>query len=185
MKFRLLFSLTSDFIFLSVLEVDKVLVNIQKYNFRQHSENFFTHLKEGLNEAQISLAEIKEIYFTDSPGSQTGIRIGLAFILTLQTINPEIKIFHLNSLMLQSGGEGRTINLISIDLKKTKYHCAVYQGIKCLFGPEVIEMEKLNEIKKTYSEFAVKEDFKKIKFLSNFRQLLPYFKPFKISEIKI
>ncbi len=182
MNIKLLFSLTSDFIFLSILKDSQVLFSKQKYNFRQHSENFFSYLKSALKDVKISLAEIKEIYFTDSPGSQTGTRISLAFILTLQAINPKIKILKLNSLFLQSGRKEKAISLISIDLKKTKYHCAVYQGVKCLFGPEIIEIERLNEIKKIFSGFSVKEDFKEVDFLFNFKQLLTYFKPFKLSK---
>jgi tRNA A37 threonylcarbamoyladenosine modification protein TsaB len=78
--FRLFFSLSSDILFIAILENDNCLASIQQENKRQHSENFFFYLKEVLAVSKISLSQLKEVYFTSYPGGQTGIRISLAFI---------------------------------------------------------------------------------------------------------
>lgn len=161
---RLLFSLTSRFLFIALLRNKKCLVSISQDNFRQHSENFFPTLQQILGETGYSLKDITEIYFTDLPGSQTGQRISLAFVLTLQVLNPSVKIYHLNSLLFQVG-EDKAISLISLDLKKTKYHLAVYQKTKCLIEPRLVEKEELVKIQKQFSNYAIYEDFCLVKSL--------------------
>src|SRR5439155_24561165 len=102
------------------------------------------------------------------------------------------KCYYLNSLFFQAGKD-KSISLISIDQKKTKYHCAVYQASKCLIEPRIIDLntnqkQELAQIKKQFSDYLIYEDFcqisdqnftnsppKKIRFLANFRQMLPYF----------
>ena len=197
---RLLFSLTSQFLFIALLENEKCLKSIQRTSFRQHSENFFPILRRILAKTNHSLKEIREIYFTSLPGSQTGYRISLAFVLTLQALNPRIKIYHLNSLLFQAGKK-KALSLISIDQKKTKYHIAVYRATKCLIEPKVfdlnIDRQGLAKIQKQFSGYFVYEDFhqkysqglvnlslKKIRFLTNFRQLLPYFQLLEKNTIK-
>src|SRR3954447_9910939 len=90
---RLLFSLTSRFLFIALLQDKKCLASTSQDNFRQHSEKFFPALQQALAEAGYSLKDIEEVYFTDLPGSQTGQRISLAFVLTLQVLSPQIKIW--------------------------------------------------------------------------------------------
>lgn len=193
---RLLFSLTSRFLFIALLQDKKCLASLSRDNFRQHTEKFFPALQKILTESDCSLKDVGEIYFTDLPGSQTGQRVSLAFVLTLQVLNSQIKIYHLNSLLFQAGKK-KAISLISIDLKKTKYHVAVYQATKCLIEPKEIDLnvnsEELKQIKKQFSNYLVYEDFhqisqpgtnspsQRIRFLTNFRQLLPCFKLLELS----
>jgi tRNA threonylcarbamoyladenosine biosynthesis protein TsaB len=191
---RLIFSLTSQFLFLSLLEDKKCLISEQKENFRQHSENFFPLLRQTLAKNGCSLQDIEEVYFTSSPGSQTGHRISLAFGLTFQILNPKVRIYHLNSLFFQAAKD-KTISLISIDQKKTKYRCAVYQDAQCLVEPRAIKKLEISQIQKQFPNYHIYEDFyqknnskldnsspKKINFLANFRQLLPYFQLLKNKE---
>lgn len=158
---RLFFSLTSRFLFVALFQDKKCLASINQDSFRQHSENFFPALQQLLTKTGYSLRDIREIYFTDLPGSQTGQRISLAFVLTLQALPPQVKIYHLNSLLFQVG-ENKAISLISIDLKKTKYHVAVYQKTKCIVEPQIVENKETNKIKKQFLDCAVYEDFHRV-----------------------
>ena len=158
---RLLFSLTSRFFFIALLQEGKCLVSICQDNFRQHSEKFFPALQQALAEVGCSLKDIGEIYFTDLSGSQTGQRISLAFVLTLQVLNFQVKIYHLSSLLFQVG-ENKAISLISIDLKKTKYQMAVYQKSKCIVEPQVIERTELVKLQSQFSSYDIYEDFHQI-----------------------
>jgi tRNA threonylcarbamoyladenosine biosynthesis protein TsaB len=189
----LLFSLTSRFLFIALLQDKECLASISQDNFRQHSEKFFPALQQILTKTGYFLKDIKEVYFTDLPGSQTGQRISLAFVLTLQVLNPQLKVYHLNSLFFQAG-KSKAISSISIDLKKTKYQLAVYQKTKCLIEPRIVRSEELTKIKKQFSDYTIYEDFcqisgselsqvnnesnyilKPINFLINFQKLFPYF----------
>ncbi|CAJ0762048.1 17525_t:CDS:2, partial [Entrophospora sp. SA101] len=137
---------------------EKCLKSSQKVSFRQHSENFFPLLRKVLAKTNHSLKEIEEVYFTSLPA-----------------------------------GKNKAISLISIDQKKTKHHCAVYQATKCLIEPKIIDLntsqrQELTQIKKQFSDYFIYEDFfqtldqdftnfppRKISFLTNFRQMFPYF----------
>jgi tRNA A37 threonylcarbamoyladenosine modification protein TsaB len=180
----LLLSLTSRFVFLTLLKNKKCLESICQDNFRQHSENFLFFLQKILKKTKYSLADIEKIYFTSLPGSQTGYRISLTFGLTLQVLNPQVKLYHLNSLLFQVG-ESKAISLISVDQKKTKYHVSVYQETKCLLKPQVIESIKIIKIQKKFPNYLIYEDFclkagdsssqnsQPINFWFNFQRLLP------------
>ncbi|RHZ37110.1 hypothetical protein [endosymbiont GvMRE of Glomus versiforme] len=193
---RLLFSLTSQFLFIALLENEKCLKSSQRINFRQHSENFFPILRKILAKTNHSLKKIEEVYFTSLPGSQTGYRISLAFVLTLQLLNPRVKIYYLNSLLFQVGKK-KAISLISIDQKKTKYYIAVCETTKCLIEPKMVEQQALIQIKRQFSNYLIYEDFhqksnqnltnllpKKVRFLANFRQMLLYFQLLKENTTK-
>ena len=184
----LLLSLTSHFIFLALLKNGKCLESFCQDNFQQHSENFSLVLQRILKKTKYSLSDIEKIYFTSLPGSQTGYRISLAFGLTLQVLNPGVKLYSLNSLLFQAG-KNQGVSLISANLKKTKYHVAVFQKTKCLLEPQIIESTELAKIQKKFPNYFIYEDFclkannnsqnsQPINFLLNFRKLLPFFQLF-------
>ncbi|CAG8633390.1 14220_t:CDS:2 [Gigaspora margarita] len=148
----------------------KCLVSIQKENSRQHSENFLTHLQQMLAKTNHNLKEIKVIYFTSTPSGQTGIRVALAFLATLQILNPEVKLYHINTLLLQARAEN-CISLLTIDSRGNKYHVAVFQNKKCLLETQIISQEELEKILRKFPDFSCKKDCQNIDFLTNFQEL--------------
>jgi tRNA A37 threonylcarbamoyladenosine modification protein TsaB len=166
----LYFSLSSSFLFLALWEDDKLLVSIQKENARQHSENFLIHLQQILGKTKHNLKEIKKIYFTSTPSGQTGIRVALAFLATLQILNPEVELYHINTLLLQAGTEN-CVSLLTIDSRGSKYHAAVFQNKKCLLETQTISKEDLEKMFKKFPNFSCKKDCQKINFLTNFQEL--------------
>ena len=130
-----------------------------------------------------SLKEIKEIYFTSSPGGQTGIRVSLTFLATCQVLNPKIKIHHLNTLLFQAGA-GKCISLLTIDSRASKYHVAVYQNKECLLTEQIVQQADLEKIKEKFPNFLILKDFQGVDFLTNFQKLKGDFIPLKnIEEI--
>ena len=171
----LYFSLSSPFLFLALWENDKCLVSIQKENARQHSENFLTHLQQILGKTNHNLKEIKAVYFTSTPSGQTGIRVALAFLATLQILNPEVKLYHINTLLLQAKAEN-CISLLTIDSRGSKYHAAVFQNKKCLLETQIISQEELEKIVKKFPDFSCKKDCQNLDFLTSFQKLKDEFK---------
>jgi tRNA A37 threonylcarbamoyladenosine modification protein TsaB len=129
-----------------------------------------SHLQQILEQSNHSLKEINEIYFTSTPSGQTGIRVALAFLATCQVLNPKIKLYHLNSLLLQSGTDN-CLSLLSIDHQGNKYHAAVYQNKKCLLESRIICHEELAKIGEKFPAFFLRKDFQQVDFLSNFEKL--------------
>src|SRR5438876_1121154 len=118
--FSLYFSLSSSFLFLALCQNDQCLTSIQKENKRLHSENFLTHLRQLLAKNNHSLKKIEKIYFTSTPGGQTGLRVALSFLATYQVLNPKVKLYHINTLLLQAGAEN-CLSLLTIDSRGSKY----------------------------------------------------------------
>ena len=166
----LYFSLASSFLFLTLYQNEKCLISIQKENARLHSENFLWHLRQILNQYQHSLKEIKEIYFTSTPSGQTGLRVSLTFLTTLQVLNPKIKIYHLNTLLLQAG-KNKCISLLTIDSRESKYYAAIYEEKKCLLETKIISQEELKNLTKEFPDFALLKDYQNVNFLTNFQGL--------------
>src|ERR1700752_4549635 len=115
------FSLSSSFLFLALWENDKCLVSIQKENRRLHSDNFVSHLRLILVQTNHNLKEIAEVYFTSVPSGQTGIRVALSFLATLQVLNPKVKFYHIDALLFQARTEN-CLSLLTIDRHGNRYH---------------------------------------------------------------
>jgi tRNA threonylcarbamoyladenosine biosynthesis protein TsaB len=127
-------------------------------------------LKKILNQHQHSLKEIKEIYFTSTPSGQTGLRVSLTFLTTLQVLNPKIKIYHLNTLLLQAG-KNKCISLLTIDRLGSKHHAAIYEKKKCLLETQIISQKDLKELIKKFPDFTLLKDYQDVNFLTNFQEL--------------
>ncbi|MCE8162944.1 MAG: hypothetical protein I3273_00720 [Candidatus Moeniiplasma glomeromycotorum] len=166
---RLYFSLASPLLFLALCKNDRCLASLQKENLRLHSENFLTHLKEILKQVNHSLAELDEIYFTSWPSGQTGLRVSLTFLATLQVLNPKIKFYHINTLLLQAGND-KCLGLLTIDSRASKYYLAVYQQKRCLLTTQIINKEELISLMKRFSNFLVRKDFSETGLTENPRE---------------
>jgi len=166
----LFFSLSSSFLFLALWENGECLTSIQKENKRLHSENFLPHLRQILEKNNRSLKEISEIYFTSTPSGQTGLRVSLAFISTLQVLNPKVKLYHIDTLLLQTGTKN-CISLLTIDSRSSKYYVAVFQNKKRLLTSQIVRVEELEKIIKKFSNFSCQKDCQNIDFLANFQKL--------------
>jgi len=177
----LFFSLSSSFLFLALWENNECLTSIQKENKRLHSENFLSHLQQILEKNNRSLKEISEIYFTSTPSGQTGLRVSLAFISTLQVLNPKVGLYHIDTLLLQAG-TANCVSLMTIDSQSSKYYVAVFQSKKCLLSSQIVRAEELEKIIKKFPNFSCQKDFQNIDFLTNFQKLKNDFVPLKKVE---
>jgi len=166
----LFFSLSSPFLFLALWENGKCLTSIQKENKRLHSENFLLHLRQTLEKNNHSLKEINKVYFTSTPSGQTGLRVSLAFISTLQVLNPKVKLYHIDTLLLQAGNAS-CVSLLTIDSRGNKYHVAVFQNKKRLLETQIISKEELAKILEKFPDFSLQKDCQNIDFLTNFQEL--------------
>lgn len=61
-------------------------------------ENSFTCINTLLKESDLTLKDVSKFYALLGPGSNTGIRLGLTIIKTIYGINPEIKMYGINTL---------------------------------------------------------------------------------------
>jgi len=166
----LYFSLSSSFLFLALWKDNKCLISIQKENKRLHSENFLSHLRQICKKVNCSLKEINKIYFTSQPSGQTGLRISLAFLATYQILNPQVKIYHINTLLLQAGDQN-CLSLLTIDSRESKCYLAIYQNKKCLLETQTVGQEAQEKLTKKFPKFLILKNFQGVDFLTNFQKL--------------
>jgi tRNA threonylcarbamoyladenosine biosynthesis protein TsaB len=179
----LCFSLSSSFLFLALSKDNECLINIKKENIRQHSENFLVHLSRSLKKINHSLKDISEIYFTSQPSGQTGLRVSLSFLSTLQVLNSQIKIYHIDTLLFQAGNNN-CVSLLTIDSQGNKYHLSIYQEKKNLLKDQIVSREELEKIKAKFPSFLILKDFLEVNFLTNFQNLEKDFLPLeKIKDV--
>ena len=97
--------------------------------------------------------------------------MSLSFIFTLKVLNSEIKIFHINTLLFQTGGKGKKISLLSIDKNKEKFFFSVFNKKKELLPTCIINKKDLLNLKKRFRGFSILKDFRGFNFFDNFQKL--------------
>lgn len=105
--------------------------------------------KKILKENNINLKDIKNYYFTIGPGSFTGIRFGISFLLGL-TEGRKVNYFPISTLeAIALSQEGISTPFLAQSLKYI--YAGVYKvknSIKEILKPQVFKIEELNEFKR-------------------------------------
>ncbi len=100
---------------------------------RRHSELLPATFYEAIKKSELKINELENIYLALGPGSYTGMRIGLTFVKTLKLINPNVKIYFIQSPQLYT------------DVNFTGYHIIDARG--GIFYVSTITNGKLINIK--------------------------------------
>lgn len=116
--------------------------------------------KKMLKENNINLKDIKNYYFTIGPGSFTGIRFGISFVLGL-TEGRKVNYFPISTLeAIALSQEGISTPVLTQSLKY--FYAGIYNvknSIKTILKPNIFKIEELKEIKKgiflTTKEFSI------------------------------
>jgi len=98
------------------------------------------------------------------------LRVSLTFLITLQTLNPQIKLYQINTLQLQAGKEN-CLSLLTLDKRETKYYVAVYSQQRCLLAPQLVLKEKLTGLMEQFKGFLVRKDFRETDLVNQFQVL--------------
>ncbi len=87
----------NNFCFYVFDQNQKLLFEKNVNGVRRHSELLpLTHY-EFLQATNVTVDDLLNIYLTIGPGSYTGMRLGLTFIKTLKLVNPNIKVYFIQS----------------------------------------------------------------------------------------
>ncbi|AVN63875.1 tRNA (adenosine(37)-N6)-threonylcarbamoyltransferase complex dimerization subunit type 1 TsaB [Mesoplasma florum] len=121
-----------------------------------------------LSKNNLKINDIEEFYLTNGPGSYTGVRVGLTIVKTLKTLSNKIKVYLLNSLAFQAAND-QAISIL--DARGNKYYIGVYENQKPLIEETVVNLSELDDIKKTYSNFLIKEDNESLDYIQTFNVL--------------
>ena len=115
---------------LCILRDDELLAQKKWMKQGSHSEVITDQFIELLNEAQLSIEDIQQIYCTTGPGSFTGIRVGLSFCKSL-AYSFNLSLVPVNSLFalaLSSKKMGSIVSLI--DAQKNTFFVSLFKKDK-------------------------------------------------------
>lgn len=148
-----------------VTKDNQVLASYSKPAFQKQTELALKTIDEILKEIKISLQEIDEVMITNGPGSYTGVRVAITFAKTLSVLNPKIKIFAINSLLLQAGLK-KAISIITG--YNDKSYLAVYDQGKEIISTQLVTEDAKNGIINDLQGYDVVSDFQNVDIVANF-----------------
>lgn len=121
------------------------------FSLQERKQSFFLIkiFKKALKELGIKPEEIKKYYFTIGPGSFTGIRFGLSFIMGLAE-GRKVKFYPINTLeAIALASEGITTSVFK--QSQNFYFTGIYEikkKLKEILKPRILSEEELEKIKK-------------------------------------
>lgn len=120
------------------------------HNLKTHSQNIIPMIKQVVDDADITPADLAGIAVTAGPGSFTGLRIGMSVAKTMSlTLNiPVISVSTLKALAWNILGTKGLICPI-LDARKNEVYTSIYKsgdgGLVELIDPAALSIEKLME----------------------------------------
>lgn len=102
---RLIIDTSHKYLLVALTENDKLLAYKQEIVSKKQSEYLIPFVNDVFSMTNYNKNDIEEIIVTDGPGSYTGMRIGLTFVKSIAMLNPEIKVYTINTLLSLSGKE--------------------------------------------------------------------------------
>lgn len=151
-----------------VTKDNQILETYSKPAFQKQTELALKTIDEILKKIKISLKDIDEMMITNGPGSFTGVRVAITFAKTLSVLNPKIKIFTINSLLLQAGLK-KAISVISG--YNNKSYLAVYDQGKEIITTQLVTEDAKQGIISDLQGYMVVSDFQNVDIAANFLSL--------------
>lgn len=151
-----------------VTKDNQILEIYSKPAFQKQTELALKTIDEILKKIKISLKDIDEMMITNGPGSFTGVRVAITFAKTLSVLNPKIKIFTINSLLLQAGLK-KAISVISG--YNNKSYLAVYDQGKEIITTQLVTEDAKQGIISDLQGYMVVSDFQNVDIAANFLSL--------------
>lgn len=180
--YRLYLDSSNSFLTVIIVKDNEVLESYSESSFRRHTELLLPVINEKLKKLNISLKDIDEIIITNGPGSYTGVRVAVTFVKTLVVLSPKIKVFVLNSLLLQVGLK-KAISIIT-GYNNKSYLAAYDQGQEIIRTQLVTDVAKQGMIEDLQG-YDVIENFQSVDSIANFLSLKNKAKKInKIEELK-
>ena len=145
---------------IGVLRDKKVIdiINIEVHN--DLSSKVLPNLKEMLDNLNINIKDVEEIYCVNGPGSFTGVRVGVTICKTIAW-SLKKKIYPVSSLCLMASGCEKKYAVSMIDARRGYVFAGMYdKKLKSIIPDQYIKLEDLYKIlKKDY-------DLNDIEFIS-------------------
>ena len=154
---RLFLNTSNKYLYLCLMEDDNIVNEVLMEGNNNHSEKLIDVLEEFLNNNQITVDDLDELYVGRGPGSYTGVRIACTVAKVLAYAKG-IKLFSFSSLDLILSNELKNLGIYQVvmDARRGNSFAKVVkvseQDIEVLLDETFIENEVL---KNQYGEYKV------------------------------
>lgn len=159
---------TNNYLIFGLIANNKVLINKQILLKQRFTEEAVNIINETLISVNCQWKDLNKIYLVIGPGSYTSVRVGITITKIIATLNKEIKIYYLNSLLIQAGKQ-KAISII--EAQGNQYFLAAYNKGINIIEPQVIDKITFNEIRKDLNDFQVAKNYENINIFANFLQI--------------
>lgn len=154
---RLFLNTSNKYLYLCLMEDDNIVNEVLMEGNNNHSEKLIDVLEEFLNNNQITVDDLDELYVGRGPGSYTGVRIACTVAKVLAYAKG-IKLFSFSSLDLILSNELKNLGIYQVvmDARRGNSFAKVVkvneQDIEVLLDETFIENEVLEN---QYGEYKV------------------------------
>ena len=154
---RLFLNTSNKYLYLCIMEDDNIVNEVLMEGNNNHSEKLIDVLEEFLNNNQITVDDLDELYVGRGPGSYTGVRIACTVAKVLAYAKG-IKLFSFSSLDLILSNELKNLGIYQVvmDARRGNSFAKVVkvneQDIEVLLDETFIENEVLEN---QYGEYKV------------------------------
>lgn len=159
---------TNNYLIFGLIANNKVLFNKQILLKQKFTEEAVDIIDKTLISMNYQWKDLDVIYLAIGPGSYTSVRVGITVIKIIATLNKKIKIYNLNSLLLQSGKQ-KIISII--EAQGNQYFLAAYDNGINIIEPQVIDKSIFNEMRKDLENFQVVKNYEDVDIFANFLQI--------------
>ncbi|MDQ7982638.1 MAG: tRNA (adenosine(37)-N6)-threonylcarbamoyltransferase complex dimerization subunit type 1 TsaB [Spiroplasma sp.] len=164
-----------------VTKSNQVLASFSNSAAQKQTELAVETINNLLTKTKLSLKDINEVIITTGPGSYTGVRVGISFVKTLAVLNPKLKVFTVNTLLLQAGLK-KAISIIAGYNQKS--YLAVYNQGKEVIAPQLVTETAKQGIINDLKDFEVLIDYKTSNIIDNFLILNSKSDQIKVEDLK-
>jgi len=138
-------------------------------NKRHHSVHLLPMVRDVLDDAGVEPGKLRGIAVSSGPGSFTGLRIGMAVAKTLAQVwrLPVVGISTLETLARPLTGH-RSLVCPILNARKNEVYTAVYltvnNELKCLAGPEALDIKRLVHLLSRLMENCLESYFESLQY---------------------
>lgn len=166
--YKLYLDCSGSILTIIVTKNNQVLASFSNPAVQKQTELAVETINKLLKEVKLTLKQIDEVIVTIGPGSYTGVRVGISFVKTLAVLNPKLKVFTINTLLLQAGLK-KAVSVITGYSQKS--FLAVYDQGKEIIAPQLVSETAKQGIINDLADFILLTDFKTSNIIDNFLRL--------------
>ncbi len=138
----LLLDTAANYLNIGIVKNDILVAKYSNPHPRQQSELLVAIIDKMFKEYNLNPRDITTIVLTIGPGSYTGLRIALTFTKVIASLNQQIKVYTLDTLLANAGNNPQT-TLVTLDARSNRYYVALVKNGQFIEKTNIVFKEQL------------------------------------------